>query len=368
MNFISFKKSMGWDDNHIPVWFMRQAGRYLPEYRAIRSRFPSFIDFCLTPDISTEITLQPINRFNLDAAIIFADILIVPYAMGIDVQFIENKGPVLSRFMLDYSLAEFLNSTLDMEVVAKICSTVSNSKKILHTLYNINTIDQDINKQKKALIGFAGGPWTVFCYMVEGSGSGGKFHNVRKLLYENYDAAFKAIDHLTNATIVYLLEQIRHGADIVKIFESWATVAPTSLFGDLVVKPTAKIVRAIKAQYPNTPIIGFPRSCGARYNDYATQTGIDIVALDEQVDLSNKALISSLKTECGLQGNLDNILLTAQNVDDQIINTTENILSALYKNNTNNFVFNTGHGLLPQTNIDNVRLVIETIRQYQKKL
>ncbi len=364
MNFASFKKSMNWDDGHIPIWFMRQAGRYLPEYRYVRAKFPSFIDFCLTSDVATEITLQPLNRFDLDAAIIFADILILPYAMGVKVEFVEGKGPILDKFMVDYSLEDFLNYPLNIEVISKIAATVRKTKNRLDDL----NIKNKATSNKKALIGFAGGPWTVFCYMVEGSGSGGKFHNVRRLLYENRDAAIRAIDHLTNATIIYLLEQIKSGADIIKIFESWASVCPSSLFDDLVIKPTSKIVNAIKSQYPNVPIIGFPKSCGIKYVDYATKSSVDVIALDEQLDLHNKNFINLLKNHCALQGNLDNILLTARNVDQQIISATKDILSTLYQNNPNGFIFNAGHGLLPETNIDNIILVIETIRKYQKQL
>ena len=243
---------------------MRQAGRYLPEYRETRRQAGSFLDLCYNPELATEVTLQPLRRYNFDAAILFSDILVVPDALGQKVTFQEGEGPMLPP----------LRSQDDI------------NKLSLDRLANhLRPVFETVSKLSKAipetttLIGFAGAPWTVATYMVEGSGSK-DFVETKKMAY-GQPKVFKAlIDLLVQATGDYLLEQIRQGAEVIQLFDSWAGTLPEDQFAQWVIEPTKALVARLKATYPNVPVIGFPRGAGALYEAYADQTGVDAVSLD----------------------------------------------------------------------------------------
>ena len=325
--------------DQVPVWMMRQAGRYLPEYRELRKNFSSFIDFCLTPEAASEVTLQPLRRFPLDAAIIFSDILIVPHALGMKVDFQEGKGPVLDALkatsQLHYDKSKVLN--------------VYNALQIVKKKMNIEFPD-------RALIGFAGAPWTVACYMIEGKGSK-DFSEARKFCYTNKKEMLNLIEILTETTSDYLIGQIEAGADIIKIFDSWSGLLTPNLFKELVILPTKKIVSNIRKKYQDVPIIGFPKGAGVMYSEYAKETGVSCVAFDQGIKpgwIKNNVHIA-------LQGNLDNALLFG--TKEQI---KESALEILHELVDRDFIFNLGHGVLPSTPIENVEYLINTVKSYRK--
>lgn len=326
---------------HRPIWVMRQAGRYLPEYREVRKNFKSFIDFCLTPEAASEVTLQPIKRFGFDAAIIFSDILILPHALGVDVNFIEGFGPKLTPIRTEGDLAKY--SEVNEEVFNKVGQALKLTAAKLESKTN--------------LIGFAGSPWTVAAYMTEGSGSK-TFSETFKVVYGNPNLFAKLIEKITIATIEYLKVQIQAGAQIIKLFDSWSGLVPCGLYDQYVTNPTMMIVSELKKSYPNVPVIGFPKSSGLRYAGYAANTGIDAIALDQSISLDY-----AVKNFSGLvlQGNFDNMLL-AYGSEGQITESAKEILDML--GNTPH-IFNLGHGILPETPIKNVEALIEVVRKYE---
>jgi uroporphyrinogen decarboxylase len=323
--------------SRVPIWFMRQAGRYLPEYMKIRKDFESFIEFCLTPEAAAAVTLQPVRRFDIDAAIMFADILIVPYAMGIDVQFQKGHGPILktvSSFNELHSLEEN-----NEEVFSKIGQTIKIVKQ---------------NMPEKPLIGFAGSPWTVACYVLEGQGSK-EFLQAKKALYGNKTFFDALIEKITDNTIKYLTAQIEAGVDVIKLFDSWSGVLDTESFQRYVIAPTRRIADAIRTKY-QTPIIGFPRGAGVLYSGYAKYSGVDCVALDQKTPLQWARQNLSNKV---LQGNFDNTLL-AYGERSHISDMAGEILGEM---RGEPFIFNLSHGMLPETPIENVEWLIEAIRK-----
>ena len=268
--------SLGKDSKVTPIWFMRQAGRYLPEYREIRSKNKDFIQFILNSDAAAEVTIQPLKRFDLNAAIIFSDILIVPYAMGVDVKFIENVGPVITP------VEKFIN--IDKEKQNDVFSKINKSISIVSK----ETTDKDI-----AMIGFAGAPWTVMCYMIEGKLSK-NFQKVRSFYISNPSLWEKIIDQLIESTIEYLIGQIEAGAEVIKLFDSWAGAVPHRDFEKLIIDPTKKITKRIKDLYPNIPIIGFPRGAGVMYVDYAKKAGVDVLAIDQNIPIENSRSLKAI--------------------------------------------------------------------------
>lgn len=322
-----------------PIWMMRQAGRYLPEYREVRANIGSFLEFCYTPDAAVEVTLQPLRRFGFDASILFADILVVPDALGQQVTFKEGEGPVLEPIRDAAGLEK-----LDVEGV------VGRLAPIFETLRRLSVEIPETT----GLVGFAGSPWTVAVYMVEGRGRT-ECERARGWAYRAPDEFGRLMDILVDATSRYLVEQAKAGAEVLQLFDSWAGVLSVSQFRSLVIEPTRRIVENVRKSAPGVPIIGFPRQGGVMIPEYVTETGVDAVSLDHSVPLD--WAVRTIPETCVLQGNLDNRLLVVggEALDrgvDEILEQTRD----------RRFIFNLGHGIVPQTPPDNVRQVIDRIR------
>ncbi len=324
-----------------PFWLMRQAGRYLPEYRATRAQAGGFLDLCFNPDLATEVTLQPIRRYGMDAAILFSDILVVPHGLGQPVAFKAGEGPVLQPVRDADALAAL---TLDRlhDRLSPVYETV---ERLTHAL-----------PAETALIGFAGSPWTVATYMVEGRGS--KDHGTVKAMAYAEPALFdRLIALLVEATTAYLSRQIRAGAECVQLFDSWAGALADDQFRRLVIAPTQEIVRRLKAEHPDTPIIGFPRGGGVMLVEYARTTGIDAIALDTAVPPAWAAEV--LQPLMPVQGNLDPALLLAGGA--AMTDRIDHLLSVLGRRP---YVFNLGHGVTPDVPPDTVAALSERIRTW----
>ncbi len=327
-------------------WFMRQAGRYLPEYREVRAKAPDFVQLCLTPELATEITLQPVRRFAMDAAILFSDILMVPYGLGQKLEFREGVGPRLNPVRTASDVLE-LQARLDgfLPRLAPIFETV---RRVASAL----PLDT-------ALIGFAGAPWTVAAYMVEGETSR-DFATARKLAATDPKTFGSLIALLVDATTRFLLAQIEAGAEVVQIFDSWAGVLSHDEFHRWAVEPVRDIVSRIQAKYPAVPIIAFPRGAGVRYLDYAVETGVEAVGLDSSIPPEWAA--KELQPQSAVQGNLDPLLLVTGG--KALEEATLRILKALGRGP---FVFNLGHGILPETPPENVARLSGLIRAWHHR-
>ncbi|MFK8040093.1 MAG: uroporphyrinogen decarboxylase [Rickettsiaceae bacterium] len=325
----------------IPIWFMRQAGRYLDGYRKIRLSVNSFLDLCYDPVMASTVTLEPIQRFDFDAAIIFSDILVLPHSLGWDVTFEKEVGPVLRQFKSQDDMARF-----DLR-------RIGNLQKVYEAINNVRAkLPKD-----KSLIGFAGAPWTVCSYLLEG-GSSKKFISSKKLIYQDRDLVKNLIDFITQHTIQHLLGQIKAGADVLQIFDSWAGMLSGDEYFEFVINPTTHIVEAIKKEYPNIPVIGFPRCSGFLYEDYINRTKIDIIGVDQFVPID---VMAKWSKKIVVQGNLDPITLLSSS--ELIIKKVNDIMEQLHGKN---FIFNLGHGILPETPTDNVQLVIDYVRKFKK--
>ena len=313
-----------------PWWLMRQAGRYLPEYRALRARARDFVDFCLNPELAAEATLQPVRRFGMDAAIVFADILLVPMALGQKLGFGED-GPRLEPIANSGDAARLRAEgiTLGLEPV---CETIRRCRAAL--------------PEETALIGFAGSPWTVATYMVEGGGSR-DFLRVKSWAYRDPEGFQSLVDILTEATIAYLAMQIAAGADVVQLFDSWAGVLPEDGFARWVIEPTRRITSALREHFPAVPVIGFPRGAGLLYERYAAESGVTAIGLDTMVPMDFAC--EKLQTRLPVQGNLDPVLLATGG--EALEHAVKDIRTAL---ESGPFVFNLGHGVVPQTPPENV--------------
>lgn len=322
-----------------PIWLMRQAGRYLREYRALREKAPNFLSFCLTPDLATEATLQPIRRFGFDAAIVFSDILVVPHALGQRVDFREGEGPVLAAIRDEQGLRQ-LEPTRVAERTAPVRETLRQVRRAL--------------PDAVALIGFAGAPWTVATYMVEG-GTSRSFARTKAWSLEEPGSFARLIECLVSATTTHLIGQIEAGAEALQLFDSWAGVLPEPEFRRWAIEPTRRIVQAVKRRHPSVPIIGFPRGAGALYEAYAAETGVDAVSLDWQITLDWAR--ERLQSRCPVQGNLDPQLLLAGGA--AMADATRAILAAF---RDGPFVFNLGHGILPETPPEHVAMLVELVR------
>ncbi len=304
-----------------PWWLMRQAGRYLPEYRAVRARAGDFVTLCLTPDLAAEVTLQPIRRFGMDAAILFSDILLVPKALGQRLSF-ENDGPKLEPI----SDAGMLGS-VDMALLAPVAEAVRHVHAEL--------------PDGVALIGFAGAPWTVATYMVEG-GTSRDFHRVRAWSYRDPVGFTALIDRIAAATFDFLALQIEAGAEVVQLFDSWAGALSPEGFERWVIAPTKRLVAALKDRFPNVPVIGFPRGAGLFYQYYAAETGVDAVSLDTAMPPAFAR--DRLQSRVAVQGNLDPVLLV---VGGEAMRAAVSQLWATLGHGP--YIFNLGHGILPET-------------------
>jgi uroporphyrinogen decarboxylase len=322
-----------------PIWLMRQAGRYLREYRALRETAPNFLSFCLTPELATEATLQPIRRFGFDAAIVFSDILVVPHALGQRVEFREGEGPVLAAIRDEQAL-RLLEPDHVAERTAPVRETLRQVRRAL--------------PEAVALIGFAGAPWTVATYMVEG-GTSRSFARTKAWSLEEPASFARLIDCLVSATSTHLIGQIEAGAEALQLFDSWAGVLPEPEFRRWAIEPTRRIVQAVKRRHPSVPIIGFPRGAGALYEAYAAETGVDAVSLDWQITLDWAR--ERLQSRCPVQGNLDPQLLLAGGA--AMADATGAILAAF---RDGPFVFNLGHGILPETPPEHVAMLVELVR------
>ena len=316
-----------------PLWMMRQAGRYLPEYLKIRAEAGDFLTLCYTPDFAAEVTLQPIRRFDFDAAITFSDILVTPHAMGQELWFEKGEGPKLGR--LDIKALTF-----DIEHLRPVFDA---QKKIRTEL-----------AEEKALIGFAGSPWTVACYMVHGGGDKKGFDGVRLKAFKDPDNFQILIDKLVDATAQYLIEQGNAGVNALQIFDSWAGVLGEEQFQRWVIEPSAEIISRVKAAHPNIPIIGFPRGAGIKIQPYVTATGVDAVSLDTAVPLSQAKELQQL---CPVQGNLDPMALKAGG--ETLRAHVANIKAAL---GSGPYIFNLGHGIDKDTPIEHVEELVKHVR------
>ncbi|KFI31222.1 uroporphyrinogen decarboxylase [Haematobacter massiliensis] len=323
-----------------PVWMMRQAGRYLPEYRATRAKAGDFLSLCYTPDLAAEVTLQPIRRYGFDAAILFADILLVPQALGLDLRFVQGEGPRLST-VTDAAGVAALRPAGDVhETVSPVYETVRLVARAL--------------PPEVTLIGFAGAPWTVATYMVAGRGTPdqGPAH----AMIARDRAAFAAlIDRISEATILYLSAQIEAGAEVVKLFDSWAGSLKGADFEQFAVAPARRIIAALKELHPGVPIIAFPREAGERYAGFAHATGADCVALDNSVDA--KWVAGAVQVDGCVQGNLaPHHLVTG---GPELVAETRRIVRAFSQGP---HIFNLGHGITPDADPDNVSRMLEAIR------
>lgn len=325
-----------------PIWLMRQAGRYLPEYRAIRVKTANFLEMVYTPDIAVEVTLQPLRRYGMDAAILFSDILVIPDALGQRVAFQQGEGPVLEPLR---SVADIDRLSCDRlhEHLAPVYETVRRLAKAMDN--------------KTALIGFAGAPWTVAVYMVEGRG-GTDHTTIRRWAYRDPAGFGRLIELLIEATVAYLSHQIEAGAEVVQLFDTWAGVLSEQQFHQWCIAPTKAIVERLRRNYPAVPVIGFPRSAGALYADYFGNTGVSAIGLDTGVPLSWAAKV--LQSHGAVQGNLDNQLLaTGGEALDQAI---DRLLATLGQGP---FVFNLGHGIVPDTPPEHVARLVERVRTWK---
>ena len=325
-----------------PIWLMRQAGRYLPEYRALRASVSGFLELCLTPTLAAEVTAQPIRRYEFDAAILFADILLVPWALGQALDFVEGEGPKLPPIRDGAMVAGLVDNGLDaaIERLAPVCETVDRVKMLL--------------SPQTTLIGFAGGPWTVACYMVEGRGSK-DFAATKQFAYGDPEAFSSLIDLLTEVTTAYLLAQIEAGAEVVQLFESWAGLLSEPAFDRWVVGPSARIVGELHRRAPGIPVIGFPRGAGLLYEHFVTATGIDALGLDSSVPLGWAG--RHLQSRLPVQGNLDPAVLLAGG--DILREETSRVLRATAGGP---HVFNLGHGVLLGTPPEHVAHLVKQIR------
>jgi len=279
-----------------PLWLMRQAGRHLKEYLEIRAKAKNFLDFCYSPDLSVEATLQPIRRYGFDAAILFSDILVIPDALGQQVDFVPGTGPVLEAISSVEGLKK-LNPEYLHDHFAPIYEAIGRIRQELNDLPGQTT-----------LIGFAGAPWTVATYVVEGGGSK-DYQKTRKWAYSAPEEFSILIDILIEATADYLIRQIDSGVEAVQLFDSWAGVLSPSQFDRWVIEPTVKIINRIRAVHPDIPIIGFPRGAGLLYERFVQETGVNAVSIDATVPLAWAA--EKLQSKCAVQGNLDNLALLA---------------------------------------------------------
>ncbi len=324
-----------------PVWLMRQAGRYLPEYRATRAQAGDFLSLCYTPDLAAEVTLQPIRRYGFDAAILFADILLIPDALGADLWFVTGEGPRLSTITGPEGLKPLKGKDDIHDHLAPVYETV----KIL---------SRELPRET-TLIGFAGAPWTVATYMIAGRGTPDQApaHKLRQEDPATFDAL---INLLTDATIEYLSKQVEAGAEVVKIFDSWAGSLKGEAFDRYALEPAKKITQEMKQRFPGLPVIAFPREAGDKYIGFAKAVGADCLALDTSVDATWAA--QHLQKDGCVQGNLDPKLMITGG--DALRQEARRIVDAL-KNGPH--IFNLGHGITPEADPENVHVLLEEIRR-----
>lgn len=323
-----------------PIWMMRQAGRYLPEYRATRAQAGDFLSLCYTPDLAAEVTLQPIRRYGFDAAILFADILLLPQALGPKLWFAEGEGPRME-------------TTTTMDQVRALKPKEAIHDTLAPVYETVRILSRELPRET-TLIGFAGAPWTVATYMIAGRGS--KDQAAAHRLKDTDRVTFQAlIDIISDSTVDYLSAQIEAGAEVVKLFDSWAGSLKGQDFEDFAVKPAARIISALKARHPEVPVIAFPREGGNGYIGFAAKTGADCVAVDDSVTPEWAA--EHVQKDGCVQGNLASHHMVTGG--EHLVRETRRVVEAFRKGP---HIFNLGHGITPDANPDNVQLMIDTVR------
>lgn len=322
-----------------PVWLMRQAGRYLPEYRALREKAGSFLDLVFNPELAADVTLQPVRRFGFDAAILFSDILVVPHALGQGVKFTAGEGPLLDPIK-DRTDFERLTSAIDHNALAPVYETIRRVKAAL--------------PPRVALLGFCGAPWTVATYMVAGRGTPDQAP-ARLFAYRDAAAFDVLMDLLVEASASYLVRQLQAGADAVQIFDTWAGVLPPEQFARWCVAPTRRIVTMVRLQVPDAKIIGFPRGAGSLLPYYVAETDVDAVGLDWMID--RDFACERVQSVVPVQGNVDPLVLLAGGV--ALDRAVDAVMEAFA---SGPFIFNLGHGILPETPIAHVEQMLRRVR------
>ena len=318
----------------IPVWFMRQAGRYLPEYHDVIREAGSFLELCYTPELVEEVTLQPVKRFGLDAAIIFSDILVVPDALGCKVKFIKEKGPEI----------EPISNYREIDVPEE--KVLEHLKSIFQSIRNVRKSLQ----KDKSLIGFAGAPWTIASYI---TGRDKNFSKIKEMSYSQEENLEKIIEKITKVTISYLIKQIESGVDIIQIFDSNAGGVSSEEFRKWIINPTKEIVSSIHKIYPDFPIIGFPKGAGVMYEQFSIETGVAVTSIDHNIPISwAKNNISSI-----IQGNLDPYLVAYNK--NKAISEARNLINIM---KDEPFIFNLGHGIIPSTPVENIEAIVKLIK------
>jgi uroporphyrinogen decarboxylase len=327
-----------------PVWLMRQAGRYLPEYRALRGKAGSFLDLCYNPAMACEVTLQPLRRFDLDAAILFSDILVVPHAMGLDLSFVENEGPKLST-VRDMADVGRLGDGRAVDYFDKVFETVAEVSRKLES--------------GKTLIGFCGGPWTVASYMIEGGSSDRR--RALQVAIDNPPWFGLLLDRLVEVSISYLLGQIRAGAEVVQIFDSWAGDVPVADRQRVVIEPMARMVAGVRAFHADFPVIVFARGVGDGHGGVAQATGASCMGVEQGISL--QAVLDELPAGVAVQGNLapDALLGSTSALERQTLEVLADV--PMHRH-----VFNLGHGIVPAVNPDQVTALLSVIRRHDEAL
>lgn len=323
-----------------PVWIMRQAGRYLPEYRELRATAGGFLDLCYNPEFATEVTLQPIRRFGFDAAILFADILLLPQALGMKLWFETGEGPRLEPVT---NMAE-INGLKPVEDIHETLSPIYET---------VGRLSESLPAET-TLIGFAGAPWTVATYMVAGRGSSDQAP-ARRLMYQDPAAFQRLIDIVTKATIEYLARQVEAGAEVVKLFDSWAGALSGSTFEQYALKPAVKIATELKKRFPALMFIGFPRGAGGGYIDFANTGVFDGLAMDSSVPAVWAR--DNLQNKVAVQGNLDPMMMITGG--DMLVSETQRLLDIL---GGGPYIFNLGHGITPEGKPENIEKMLKVIR------
>lgn len=328
---------LGRRSDRLPMWIMRQAGRYLPEYRETRTKARDFLELCYTPELATEVTLQPLRRFDLDAAILFSDILVIPDALGQSVRFETGEGPRLEP--LDEAGIDALERDRAASHLAPVIETVRRVRAAI--------------RHETTLIGFCGSPWTVATYMIGGRGSSDQA--AARLFSLRHPEAFqRLVDTLVATSIDYLTAQFTAGADVVQLFESWALNLDEDAFARWVIEPNRRIVEGLRQRIPGAPVIGFPRGAAALLPAYAARTGVNLIGLDYAMPL---AAASALPAGLGVQGNLDPLRLVVGGaaMEDRVRRIIEAFRDRPH-------IFNLGHGIVPETPIAHVERLIEIVR------
>ena len=328
-----------------PIWLMRQAGRYLPEYKKVRAEAGSFLNLCYNPNMAAEVTLQPIRRFGFDASILFADILVIPDALGQGVDFLEGEGPVLDKITTLEGLNKIKPDNYD--VFHKHLNPIYETLDILKT-----KLPKDVT-----LIGFAGAPWTVATYMIAGRGKQ-DFSVLAKWANENKEMFEPLIDLLVESTSQYLIKQVEAGAEVLQLFDSWAGALNEADFIQWALKPAQKIVANVKAIYPDVPLIGFPRGADKRIPDYVQKTGFNAVSLEHGIDLQWAK--ENIQNICPVQGCLSpDTLLSGKNLEQETLEILEIFKDAPH-------IFNLGHGINKDTPIENVEKLVSIVKNFKK--